>query len=122
MKTVFILKGSLEALPPLIPRILLFSKKNIKTMLICTSISERNKSLFKEYGIEYLETKHNDKLFGKNSRVLDWSGFKNYISKFMLSNHEDTIYYIGSADTALCLGSLLNDKKYILQSNELYDK
>ncbi|MCK9478948.1 MAG: glycosyltransferase [Firmicutes bacterium] len=123
MVITFILKGTVEALPPMLPRLIYASKKGIKVNFICSKMQEKSKNLLESAGIVCRETLHCDKFMGKRSRIMDWIGFK-FACKSILGNEfsDNDMVYICSADTALCLNSVLNRYKYILQINELYDK
>lgn len=123
MNILFILKGNLEILPPIIPRILYFAKQNIKVSLICSGISQPNRILFEEKGVSVYETAHKNLLLGHNSRIMDWSGFRRGCKKILRSKANKTdLLYICSADTALCLNGVFQKYKYVMQSNELYDR
>ena len=76
MKMTYIVKGNLEILPPLLPRILHTADVGVDTRLICTDISEENRKLMKDHGVKIYCTRHNQKLFGKRNKVLDWTGFR----------------------------------------------
>lgn len=123
MEITFILKGAFEMLPPMLPRLLNISQKGIKTNLICTKLKESTRHILEESNIVCEETLHNDKILGKTSRVKDWVGFKVTCKRIIKNNFPNSdLLYVCSADTALCMNSYLRKKKYIFQSNELYDQ
>ena len=123
MKITFVLKGDFEILPPVLPRLLYFAQKNIECRLICTNISNSNRTLLESHGVDVYTTCHKRKLLGRRNKILDWSGFrracKNILSKRL--NNSDFLY-ICSADTALALGRFFMKTPYVFQSNELYDQ
>ena len=123
MKITFILKGALEILPPMLPRILYAAKTCTHTSLVCSGISQGNRDLLEEHGVKILVTNHNQKLFGRRCKLVDWSGFRRACVKFLKNEISDSdILYICSADTALALGKIFTKFSYVLQSNELYDQ
>lgn len=123
MTVTFILKGNLEILPPVIPRIIMFAQSGVKVFFICTAINDRNKILFEENGIKVYETKHRISFLGKHSKIHDWLGFQMAAKKLLREEKlENSILYICSADTALALGRVVFKYKYVFQSNELYDR
>lgn len=122
MKMTYIVKGALEILPPLLPRILHTADVGVETRLICTDISNENALLIKEHGIKVYCTRHNQKLLGKRNKLLDWLGFRRGCKKILGKELADSdMLYICSADTALALGSFFTKTPYVFQSNELYD-
>ena len=123
MEITFILKGHFEGLPPMLPRIIEISKKGVKCNLICTKMVDSTKAIFDNNNVIYRETLHSNKFLGKSNRISDWMRFKASCKKILKEDFSKSDYiYICSADTALCLNSLLKEYKYILQSNELYDQ
>ena len=122
MKMTYIVKGDLEILPPLLPRILYTADAGVDTRLICTGITEDNAALMEQHGVKVFCTRHNRKLFGKRNKVLDWTGFRRGCKKLLGHKLRDSdMLYICSADTALALGSFFTKFPYAFQSNELYD-
>ena len=123
MTITFILKGTLEALPPMLPRLILFAQKGINTNFICSNMTDFNSEMLSSAGVKCVQTLHNTKLLGRESRILDWTGFRKRVKKLVRGKfRESDMLYLCSADTALCLGSVISGYKFILQSNELYDK
>ena len=122
MKMTYVVKGNLEILPPLLPRILYTADAGVDTRLICTGISEENHRLMQEHGVQVYCTGHDQKLFGKRSKVKDWLGFRRGCKKLLDGRLSDSdMLFICSADTALALGSFFTRYPYAFQSNELYD-
>ena len=122
MRVTFILKGSLEALPPLLPRLIAFAKRGITTAIICSSMTENNQAKLSEFGVRCYHTKHSTKIFGKEKRLADWANFRANVKTLLDTElRSSELLYICSADAALCLGGLLKRKAFILQCNELYD-
>ena len=122
-KITFILKGVFEGLPPMLLRLVYTAKKGIETNLICSKLNLATRKLLNEVGVICWETLHQDKFMGKPSRVKDWLGFRAACKKILKKEISDcNLIYICSADTALCLNTLIKKYDYILQSNELYDQ
>ncbi len=122
MKMTYIVKGDLEILPPLLPRILYTADVGVDTRLVCTGISEENAALMEQHGVKVFCTAHNQKLFGKRNKLMDWMGFRRSCKKLLETELKDSdMLYICSADTALALGSFFTKTPYVFQSNELYD-
>lgn len=122
MDITFLLKGAFEGLPPMLPRLLCLAEKGHSLHLICSSMTADNRQRLTSAGISCEETRHNTKLFGRENRLMDWKNFRASVVKLLQSQQEDSLLYICSADTAICLGSVLKGKRYVLQSNELYDQ
>ena len=123
MNITFVLKGKLEGLPPILPRLLYTAGKGHRTRLICSSCEPSSLKILENYGISCYMTSHSGRILGKSSRFADWHGFRAGYKKIIASVCADTeLLYICSADTALCLNNVLKEKKYIFQSNELYDR
>lgn len=122
MNITFILKGKLEKLPPMLPRLMSFAQKGFQVKLICAEMTAGEQEILNGCNIECHTTNHATKFLGKENRLKDWSGFYKGVKKVLSDKCKDTdLLYICSADTALCLGALLNNYEYVLQSNELYD-
>lgn len=123
MKITFIVKGNLEILPPLLPRILYTADKGVDTSVICTDISQENAALMQEHGVKIYCTRHRQKLLGKRNKIMDWTGFRSSCKKLLKKELADSdMLYICSADTALALGNFFTKMPYVFQSNELYDQ
>ena len=122
MTITFIQKGALEILPPILPRLICIAKTN-HVNLICTKISEYNKNILRSNNISFRETLHNITFLKKKRKILDWINFRISAKRILDTDYKNTdVVYVCSADTAMCLGSILNGRKYIFQCNELYDK
>lgn len=121
MDVVFLLKGDLEGLPPMLPRLLCLAERGLKMQMICTRMTEENRQRLTAAGIAVYETRHNTRFLRRENRLLDWRNFRASVKKLLKTNTCDYLY-ICSADTALCLGSLVFSRPFVLQSNELYDQ
>lgn len=123
MDIIFVLKGSLEGLPPMIPRIIHFAKqKDIKVSLICSYVAPSNLKVLESFGVKCYQIKHRTRLFGFKFKILDWLGFRWGCKKILKSLGGGDYIYVCSADTAICLWGIINKFKYVFQANELYDK
>lgn len=123
MKMTFVVKGNLEILPPLLPRILYTADVGVETRLVCTNISDENAALMQEHGVKVYCTRHNQNFMGKRNKICDWLGFRSGCKKLLEKELKDSdLLYICSADTALALGSFFTKTPYVFQSNELYDQ
>ena len=123
MKITFILKGTLELLPPMLPRLLLVAEAGEEARLICTDISTENRELLEKAGVQVYTTQHKRSFAGKANKIMDWTGFRNGCKKLLDGMLRDSdVLYICSADTALSLGSFFTKYPYVFQSNELYDQ
>ena len=122
MNITYIVKGNLEILPPLLPRILRTADVGVETRLICTDISDENAQLMQQHGVKVYCTRHCRTLLGKRNKLMDWAGFRSSCKKLLKRELADSdMLYICSADTALALGSFFTKTPYVFQSNELYD-
>ena len=98
------------------------SAEKCNVNLICTSILAEHRSMFEEKGVKCFETNHKSEIFKHRFKILDWCGFRKKAWEIIKKEgFDEDILYICSADTALALGSKLCKKKYVFQSNELYD-
>jgi len=120
MKMTFILKGTLELLPPMLPRILLIAEAGVESRLVCTDVSPENRELLEKAGVQVHTTRHKRTFAGKVNKLLDWTGFRAGCKKLLDGALRDSdVLYICSADTALALGSFFTKYPYVSQSNEL---
>ena len=58
MRITFVLKGTLEILPPMLPRIIHAADSERHISLVCTDISQPHRTLLEEYGVKIYVTQH----------------------------------------------------------------
>ncbi|MBE6643077.1 MAG: glycosyltransferase family 4 protein [Ruminococcaceae bacterium] len=122
MNITFILKGGIQILPPMLPRIVQFAEKKHNVNFICTTIVDEHRSVLEKMGVKCFETKHKNTVLKKHSKIRDWMGFRKNVWQIVEKEGlGEGILYVCSADTALALGKKLKKYRYALQSNELYD-
>lgn len=122
MKLCFVLKGNAALLPPIIPRIIYFANRGCDVTFISGAKEEKSHRLFENNNIRCIYSEHNAYLGRKKSKIKDWYGFRKFVRKQLNCSKANYDYlYICSADTAICLKGLFENKKFCFQINELYD-
>ena len=124
MKDILIVnKGKLEHVPPTVTLAKTLADMKIPVKIICTSCYIDLKNELELKNIEVIEIDYNVVLKGKISKIEDWSKFKSRAWKLINTmKTEETMLWITTGDTAICLGKKLLGQKYYLTLLELYDK
>jgi len=119
---LFIYKGDIIKLPPLITNILLIKQKNKSITLIVDKLDPELISEFKNNEIDIVELNISKTLKNtKISKLFYWWNFRKKTKKY-LRHIPSKMLWFGSADTAINLYGLYNRMNFNINIYELYDK
>jgi glycosyltransferase involved in cell wall biosynthesis len=124
MRLIFVLKSKIEDLPPLVTALFALSELGIKLILITDYCFPETEQLLKNNGVDVYIIQSSKIIHGKNivEKFYSWLAFRWKAWKTIQAIHRQSdILWIGSASTALALGTKLFFYKYILHIHELYD-
>lgn len=124
-KVGIVLKGSLDALPPILAVIdELINLKNIDVRLLCGSLSPGVENKLKNKGVSICTYGVQTHKIKQLNSIIEWINIRMAFKKSLKINcclqGIDTLW-VGSGDTALAIYGVNLDCKVILQLHELYD-
>lgn len=122
MNLIFILKGKLEWLPPVINQVIIAARNNYNVTIICSACNLETRRLLNFPNVRMYETNHTISDFKLINKFSDWVGFNLATTKILREiNTEESLVIIGSVDTGICLYNILYKFKYVIDVWELYD-
>ena len=123
-KVVYIVKSQLHLYPPCISQIRMLKKESINVQVWYGSCSNEVIDLLNNEGIECISLGEKRGILpGKLDKINNWSAFGKTVKKRMNSyqNLSDTLFWFGTAESAIPLVGKLKGISYALTSLELPD-
>lgn len=123
MNIYILCKGQLEAQPPIMSLAIVLQELGHEVKIVTSFSAHKTKLEFGKNKIIVKDLFENDIIFSRNifSKFLDWKVFARRAWRYIDSQKEDKLLWVGTADTALAIGNKLLSKKYVLNIFELYD-
>lgn len=119
---LFIYKGDISKLPPLVTLLFLIKEKNENITLIIDQLDQELMSKFKNHGINIVELNIDRSLNNKIiQKLFYWWDFRKNTKKY-LNQLKYKMLWFGSADTAISLYGLYDKVDFNINVYELYDK
>ena len=124
MKIIYLIKEGIHIYPPCLTQILYLNEIGVNLIVYhgitdCRTIEILDKYKVKHYNLYEKEIK------SKNRKILTlkrWIGYRRSALKILNKTYdEDTILWLGTADSSIAIYDKLKDKKYVLSILELYD-
>lgn len=128
-RIIYILRSNPDTLPPVIAQLSILNQLNCKVDLLCIDVSEAIVDMFKESSVTIIPFAKNKKESSNGiiSKIKKNIAFYLFVNRFLKNNvSENTILWIGSADTAFYLKKIFY--RYGCRNNhfinlfELYDQ
>jgi hypothetical protein len=119
---VLLCRLPLEEMPPILSASVVLARLGLRVHVGTSNAGQGVIALLRSEGVRvtaFGRTYQN--LHSVSGRVLSCIQFHQDAWRFMSTMPETTPLWIGSADTAIALGPCLLKRRYVLQTNELYD-
>lgn len=123
-KVVYIVKSDLHIYPPCIAQIRMLKSNGVNVEVWYGSCDKQLLTIFDAEKIPYVDLhEQRGKFKGKLDKFNNWYQFGNSVKKRMASMNDvsDTLFWFGTAETAMPLVGKLNGYNYALTSLELLD-
>ena len=123
-KVIYIVKSELHIYPPCIAQIRMLKKNGVDVEVWYGSCAKQLLAIFDAEGIPYVDLhEQRGKLPGKLDRLNNWHQFASVVKKKMktIKNASQTLFWFGTAETAMPMVGKLKGYNYALTSLELLD-
>lgn len=121
MKICLVLKGDFNKLPPIISLCEHLCDIGYELTIICDRISCFSREHFKQRGVDIRELESIFPYLGKAGTAITWLNFRRK-AWLELQRVGANLIWVGSADTALALGTNLLSTRFVIHIHELYDQ
>jgi len=103
--------------------ILVLKRLDYEVEVLTSSSLEGTQTEYRQRGIRVTNLLGADQLpaVGMFGKMRSWTTFSHRTWKYLDSNRQDSLLWLGSADTALAMGKRIQQRRYVLQLQELYD-
>jgi hypothetical protein len=117
-----VLKAALDALPPVISAAAALGSAIGQVTVLTARCAPQTRAHLEGKGVKILEIGPREPIPSNlPGKILWYARFRRKAWRAINRQDEDTLLWIGSADTAIALGRTLQKKRYVLHCHELYD-
>lgn len=120
----YVVKSTLHYYPPCVAQIRMLHDLGISVTAVFGSCDRRAVQMLEETGIKCVELRDPRGRFpGKLDKIYNWLSFRSSFKRFLRTvRQEDSVFWVGNAETLLAIKGLLPHGRLVITFLELYDK